>query len=151
MAAGTSKWTTMGTNTEGVDDATNLALANPSEGLLSTRPRHECHMWLDDTSAIYTKDFNFPVNGDLTITFNATKLALAGTIGTCTAQVMGSVDGTNYVELKALGTTSFDTAVVTYVYDYDAEGRMPHMALAVTPNNGDDRSATPVKIVVTPH
>ena len=34
----------------------------------------------------------------------ATNLALAGTIGTCTAQVMGSVDGTNYVELKALGT-----------------------------------------------
>jgi hypothetical protein len=153
MAGKTSAWTTLGTNTNAVDDATNTAYKNPSEDLLSTIPRHECHMWLDDTSAVDTSQFNWAVNGDLTITFNATKVNLDNTIGNCTAQVMGSVtgDSTHAIELAALGTTTFDDAVVTYVYDYDAKGRLPYMFLRVTPASDVDNTDNPIKIVVTAH
>ena len=173
MAGKVSSWTNQGTNLDAVDvdDALSDGLVNPTDngiaenapgevantGVISTRymdnthPRYECHMWLDADALTQTQDFNWPVDGDLTITFNATKRNLGASPGNCTAQVLGSIDGTTYVELKALGTTTVDNAVIHYVYDYDAEGRMPHMALAVTPAQGDDRSTTPIKIVVTPH
>jgi len=170
MAGNTSAWTTKGSNLDGVDDGDALSggYINPTDNGVgetsgtaasTTRTsdnvhmRHECHMWLDDTNAIDTNQFDWPVNGDLTITFNATKLNLAGTIGNCTAQVMGSVtgDSTHAIELAPLGTTTFDNAVVTYVYDYDAKGRMPYMFLRVTPQTDVDNTATPIKIAVVAH
>jgi len=168
MAGNTSAWTTKGSNLDGVDDGDALSggYINPTDNgvgetsgtaasttrtMDNVHMRHECHMWLDDTAAIDTNPFNWPINGDLTIAFNVTDLDLAGSIGNCTAQVMGSVDGTNYVELKALGTTTFDDAMVAYVYDYDAQGRMPYMKLRVTPASDVDNTATPIKIVVINH
>ena len=153
MAGNTSSWTKLGTNTNAVDDATNTGFANPSENLLSTLPRHECHMWLDDTNAITTSPFNWAVNGDFTVVFNATKVDLAGTIGNCVAVVEGSVTGASgtYVTLASLGNTTFDNAVIHYVYDYDEDGRMPFMRLSVTPAEGTDRTDTPIKIVVISH
>ena len=41
--------------------------------------------------------------------------------------------------------------MVAYVYDYDAEGRMPYMKLRVTPASDVDNTATPIKIVVIDH
>ena len=153
MAAGVSKWTKFGTNTDAVDVASNPQLANPSVDMLDRRVRHECHMWLDDTDDIETKNFNWPIDGDFTIVFNATKVNLAGTIGTCTVNVVGSTDDVTYVPLtdSELGTGTFDGKVIHYIYDYDANGRLPFMRLRVTTNNGDDRSDTPIKIVVIPH
>ena len=51
----------------------------------------------------------------------------------------------------ALGTTTVDTAVVAYVYDYDANGRAPHMRLELTPQTDVDNTATPIKIAVIAH
>ena len=153
MAGKTSNWTKLGTNTNAVDDATNTGYENPSEDLLNTTVRHECHMWLDNTAAITTSHFEWPVNGDFTVAFNATKIDLAGTIGTCTALIEGSITGESgqYVTLKSLGTTTFDDAIIAYVYDLDANGKMPFMRISVTPASDVDNTDIPIKIVVTPH
>ena len=152
MAAGTSKWTTLGSNTDvtvnndtGSEPNVNVALGT------AIQVRHECHMWLDDTGAIRTEDFDWFVNGDFTVALNATKINITNTIGDCTVKIIGSVDGENYFDLATLGTTTVDNAVVAYVYDYDAKGRAPHMKLELTPETDVDNTATPIKIVITPH
>jgi hypothetical protein len=153
MAGNTSNWTKLGTNTNAVNDATNTGFANPSENLLNTVVRHECHMWLDDTAAITTNQFDWPVHGDFTVVFNATKINLAGTIGNCTALIEGSVTGESdeYTTLKSLGTTTFDNAIVSYVYDLDDNGKLPYMRISVTPASDVDNTDIPIKIAVIPH
>ena len=170
MAAAVSKWTKKGSARDAVDDGDALfaGFLNPSDNgigetsgtaavsaryVQNVHMRHECHMWLDDTDAISTKDFDWAVNGDFTVVFNATKLDITNTIGNCTVKVKGSVTGIDgqYFDMVQLGTTSVDNAVVGYVYDYDANGRAPYMKLELTPNTDVDNTAQPIKIVVIPH
>ena len=143
MAASVSKWTQRGSDTNAT-----IASENPGDAsdVLNTIVRHEMHMWLDDDSAITSDPFDWPVRGDFTITFNATKVDLTDTIGNCTAIVEGSIDGTNYDTLQALGTTTFDAAVVVYQYNKDTSGMMPYMRLSVTPQTDVDNTAKPIKI-----
>ena len=152
MAAGTSKWTTLGSNTDVTINNDSAVEANVAVALgTAVQVRHECHMWLDDDAAIPTEHFDWVVNGDFTVVLNATKRDITNTIGTCTVKVRGSVDGTNYFDMVQLGTTSVDNAVIGYVYDYDANGRAPYMRLELTPATDVDNTATPIKIAVIPH
>ena len=153
MAAGTSKWTTLGSNTDVTVNNDTGYEPNVSVSLgTAVQVRHECHMWLDDDAAIPTEDFDWVINGDFTVVLNPTKRNITDTIGTCSLQVTGSVDGTNYFAMgAALGTTTVDNAVIAYVYDYDAKGRAPHMRLELTPQTDVDNTATPIKIAVIPH
>ena len=143
MAASVSKWTQRGSDTNAT-----IVSENPGDAsdVLNTIVRHEMHMWLDDDAAITSDPLGFPIRGDLTVVFNSTKVDLSGTIGNCTATMEGSVDGTNYDTLQALGTTTFDGAVVAYQFDKNASGVMPYMRLSVTPASDVDNTAKPIKI-----
>ena len=115
---------------------------------------HFCYFEMDgNTTDDYTKPFDFPVNGDLTIVINATKVNTDAST-TLDVSMQGSVDGVNYVELADKTTIlqdsdgTIDTIVKSAVYDYDAKGRMPFMRLGIT-------AATPsnstIVIAVIPH
>ena len=115
---------------------------------------HFCYFEMDgNTTDDYTKPFDFPVNGDLTIVINPTKVNTDAAT-TLDVSMQGSVDGVNYVELADKTAIlqdsdgTIDTAVHSAVYDYDAKGRMPFMRLGIT-------AATPsnstIIIAVIPH
>ena len=61
---------------------------------------HFCYFEMDgNTNDDYTKPFDFPVNGDLTIVINPTKVNTDAAT-TLDVSMQGSVDGVNYVELQ---------------------------------------------------
>tara|TARA_R110000824_G_scaffold339965_1_gene526487 strand:+ start:293 stop:772 length:480 start_codon:yes stop_codon:yes gene_type:complete len=115
---------------------------------------HFCYFEMDgNTTDDYTKPFDFPVTGDLTIVINATAVNTDAAT-TLDVSMQGSVDGSNYVELSSKtdllqdSDGTIDTLVKTAVYDYDAKGRMPYMRLGIT-------AATPsnstIVLAVVPH
>ena len=170
MAGFTSKWTRKGSNYDAVDDgdARFKGYTNPSETStgetsgtsaenvrysLDTYGRYECHVWLADNAITYTKPFDFPIRGDLTIALNPTKINLGNAPGNCTVKMHGGCTSNTNTDavLATLGTTTLDDAIVTYVYDYDANGRAPFMRLSITQANDVDNTTQPIKIVITEH
>ena len=153
MAGSVSKWTSKGSNTNAAVVTGDIAGANPGDASdsLNTIVRHECQMWAHTTGAMVSSPFDWEVNSDFVIAFNVTKVDMDNTIGECTALIEGSVDGTNYVTLKALGVTTFDNAVIHYLYDIDANGVLPYMRFSVTPETNVDNRDKPIKIVVWPY
>jgi hypothetical protein len=151
MAGSVSKWTLKGSNTNASAVTGDIAGDNPGDSLTDTIVRHECHMWMQGTDPLVTSHFNWPVKSRFTIVFNATDVDLDNTVGTCTAIVEGSVDGSNWITLRPLGTTAFDDAIVVYVYDMVKYGRLPYMRLSVDPNADVDNRDNPIKIVVVEH
>ena len=90
-----------------------------------------------DTGADETHDFDFPVNGDLTVVINSGGSNLdTGT--TIDVSMRGSVDGVNYVDLHTdvIDGVQMNDALAIGVYDYDAKGRMPFMRLGINPLTG---------------
>ena len=66
-------------------------------------------------------------------------------------RVQGSVDGTNFVDMKVLGNwVSGTTAIGHLVYDFDENGVMPFMRLNLDSQNNIDSGPKPFKIVVIP-
>ena len=105
-------------------------------------------MWLVDNGETYTPNFNWAVDSDFTVVMNATKVTLAGDPGNVDVVVQGSVDGTNFVDMRDLGTWNAGTSDIgLLVYDYTSYGRMPYMRINVDGDNVDN-SATPFKICV---
>ena len=169
MAGGfSSQWTTMGSNTNGTvdpgtsgggtagigttpDGVSNAQTATAASGT-SNQVRHECTMWLVDTGETYTPNMNWAINTDFTVVMNSTGQTLAGDPGNVDVVIQGSVDGTNYIPMKDLGTwdASDDPLPGTLVYDYDANGRMPFMRINVD-GDDEDNSAKPFKICVIMH
>lgn len=154
-----SKWTTLGSNTNSsydLDDETgavgNVSIIN-GEGI-NAQVRHECHVWLDYTDGIYTKHFDWPVMGDFTVMLNSGNVALAADPGDIDVDIQGSIDGSTYVKLADgltwdAGTTA--TQIDSFVYDYDASGRMPYMRIAFDCGSDADNRHKPIKVVVVPH
>ena len=155
MAAAVSEWTTIGVNSgDPSGQGLNVAIGNGTDGQV----RHECLMWLDGTSAIYTKAFDFPINGDFTVILNGTLNVLDDDPGSVDVDVEGSLDGEGYVKLQDLaawnsGYTAQDGAdpstVGHAVYDYDANGRMPYMRLSLNPGSDADCVAADENIKIT--
>ena len=111
-------------------------------------PRHECHIWIDGTSAITTDSFNWPIRGNFKINLNVMKLDI-GSIGTCTAKIEGSVDKSNWFAMGSnLGTTSLDDAFVSYLYNADTNGVAPYMRLSITPETDVGNPASGLKIII---
>lgn len=110
--------------------------------------RRECHIWLDDTDEILTEVIDWPITTDFNIVLNSTKIDLANTIGTCTVNVKGSVDGLNYGNMTdtPLGTTTLDNAIIVYNYDFHANGALPFMKIGITPASDVDNTALPIKV-----
>ena len=158
-----SKWRTMGSNTNGTVDsgtsgggATGIGtlvdgVSNASNGGTNNQVRRECTMWLVDQGETYTPNFNWPVTSNFTVILNGTGQTLAGDHGDVDVVVQGSVDGTNFVDMKDLGTwDSGTTAIGHLVYDFDENGVMPFMRLNLDSQNNVDSGAVPFKIVVIP-
>ena len=102
------------------------------------------------TEADWTEPFDFPINGDFTITINSTGEDLSAST-TMDVSVQGSVNGTDYVDLHTdlIDGVVIDDTVVAGVYDYDAKGRMPYMRLELTA--GTASTAENILIHVVPH
>ena len=102
--------------------------------------------------ADYTEPFDFPINGDFTIAINGTGEATSANT-TFDVSVEGSINGTNYVQLKsnviADSAGTINANVRAGLYDYDAEGRMPYMRLQLTAATVSD--AENILIHVIPH
>ena len=161
MAGGfSSKWKIMGSNSNSsVDSGTSGGgtsgigtiedgVSNASNGGTNNQVRHECTMWLVDSAETYTPNFNWAVDADFTVVMNATKVTLDGDPGNVDVVVQGSVDGTNFVDMRDLGTWNAGTSDIgLLVYDYTSYGRMPYMRINVDGDNVDN-SATPFKICV---
>ena len=154
-----SEWTVLGSNTNSSIDLDvegtsvgNVSIAN-NEGI-NAQVRHECHVWLDYTDPIYTKHFNWMVDGDFSVMLNAGNVTLADDPGNVDVDIEGSVDGTNYVKLLDgltwdAGTT--ETQIDHFVYDFDDGGRMPYMRIAFDCGSDNDNRHLPIKVVVIPH
>ena len=102
------------------------------------------------TEADWTEPFDFPINGDFTITINSTGEDLSAST-TMDVSVQGSVNGTDYVDLHTdlIDGVVIDDTVVAGVYDYDAKGRMPYMRLELTA--GTASTAENILIHIIPH
>ena len=102
------------------------------------------------TEADWTEPFDFPINGDFTITINSTGEDLSAST-TMDVSVQGSVNGIDYVDLHTdlIDGVVIDNTVVVGVYDYDAKGRMPYMRLELTA--GTASTAENILIHVIPH
>ena len=112
---------------------------------------HYCIFNMDGaTGADETYDFDFPVNGDLTVVINSGGSDL-GAATTMDVSMRGSVDGVNYIDLHTdfIDGASIDDTIAVGVYDYDAKGRMPYMRLELTA--GTASTAENILIHVVPH
>ena len=164
MASSVSHWTTMASNTQdgaGTSVTGNVSVAQTATGASGTNAqvRNECLMWLDGTDTIYTKPFDFPINGDLTIILNGTLNTIHQDAGDIDVDMEGSLDGTNYIKLADLATYDIgagsSATVGIGVYDFDTNGRMPFMRLALDcgsdANGGTPSAAQNIKISVIKH
>lgn len=150
MATSVSEWTRMGSNSNATTEGFNLENAPGT----ASEVRRECTMWLDGNNVAKTEPFNWPVHGDFTVTFNATKQTVDAADGTTLYKVWGSVTGEEgtYVQMVQLGTGTWNNAVKMFNYDRDNSGIMPYMRLEVTQgSNPADNTDKPIKVVVTPH
>jgi hypothetical protein len=163
MAGSASKWTKLGSNTNSAVDTNAGAAKNEAnidaetgDGGIDVQVRHECHMWLDDTAAIPTKDFDWAINGDFTVVVNSANATLeSGDMGNVDCDIEGSVDGTNYVKLADVATwdagAGSSSTVGTGIYDFDTYGRMPYMRLSLAPGSDVDNTAKPIKVNIFMH
>jgi len=157
MASAVSEWTTIGTNTGNpAAQGLNVPIVAGTKGHV----RHECLMWLDGTSAIYTKPIDWVINGDFTVILNGTLNVLDDDPGAVDVDVQGSLDGgtDNWVKLADLATWNAgytvqggaDPSTVGHgVYDYDASGRMPFMRLSLNPGSDSDSVAVDENLKIT--
>ena len=153
MASAVSQWTTIGTNTGNpTAQGLNVNIVAGTKGHV----RHECLMWLDGTSAIYTKPMDWVINGDFTVILNGTLNQLDDDAGDVDVDVQGSLDGgtNNWVKLADLATWNAGGGAQTEtvghgVYDYDASGRMRFMRLSLNPGSDSDSVAVDENLKIT--
>ena len=165
MASSVSPWTTMASNTQhgaGASVTQNVNIAQTATGAsgINAHVRSECLVWLDGTDPIYTNNFDFPINGDLTVILNGTLNDISADAGDIDVDMEGSLDGTNYIKLadvvtwNAGGGAQTET-VGTGVYDYDTNGRMPFMRLMLDCGSdahaGTPTTAQNVKVTIIKH
>jgi hypothetical protein len=165
MASSVSPWTTMASNTQdgaGASVTQNVNIAQTATGAsgINAHVRSECLVWLDGTDPIYTNNFDFPINGDLTIILNGTLNTIHQDAGDIDVDMEGSLDGTNYIKLADVvtwnaGGASETETVGQAVYDYDGKGRMPFMRLMLDcgsdANGGTPSTAQNVKVTIIKH
>tara|TARA_Y100000593_G_scaffold68049_1_gene125079 strand:- start:1459 stop:1926 length:468 start_codon:yes stop_codon:yes gene_type:complete len=153
MAGSSSKWTTLGSNTNSTINTDSAAEANidiSSNGGINAQVRHECHMWLVDGADTSTQPFDWAIDTDFTVVVNSAKQTLSDP-GNVDVDIEGSVDGVNYIKMADVMTWDAGAATVGQgVYDYEASGRMPFMRVTL---DGDavDNSDAPIKINIFMH
>ena len=153
MAGTSSNWTTLGSNTNSAintDSADEANIDITSNGGINAQVRHECHMWLIDGDDTETKDFDWAVQGNFTLVLNSALQTISDP-GNVDVDVVGSVDGTNYVKLQDVVTWNAGTATVGHgVYDAATNGILPYMRIRLDGDNVDN-SDKPIKINVIMH
>ena len=121
--------------------------------------KHQCKMvYVSATDKLSTPNFNWAVMGDFTVTITthdydpgeAEDGDSEGSEKHIDIDIMGSVDGTNYVELDGKDDIIVDTKKAgAYVYDFDSKGLMPHMRIDVDPDG--TITSQQVWVTVTSH
>ena len=117
MAGGfSSKWRTMGSNTNSTGDSGTSGggtsgigtlddgVSNISNEGTNNQVRHECTVWLVDNGETYTPSFDWAIDSDFTVVLNGTLNQLPADAGDIDVDVEGSLDGTNYIKLQDLVT-----------------------------------------------
>ena len=162
MAGGfSSKWRTMGSNTNStVDSGTSGGgtsgigtlddgVSNISNEGTNNQVRHECTVWLVDNGETYTPSFDWAIDSDFTVVLNGTGQTLDSDAGNVDVVIQGSVDGSNFVDMRDLGTWDSGTADIGHlIYDYVTYGRMPYMRLNIDSGNNVDNSEKPFKVCI---
>ena len=155
MAGTSSKWTTLGSNTNSIVNTDSAEEANiniSGHGGINAQVRHECHMWLIDGDNTETKDFNWSVIGNFTVVLNSALQTSMSDPGDIDVDIVGSVDGENYTKMSDLVTWDAGTGTVGIgVYDYNANGVMPYMRIRLNCGSAVDNSDKPIKINVMMH
>ena len=110
----------------------------------------ECDIDLNGTTQVFTRPFDFIVDGDLTVVINSGSENITDTYfgANCEISVRGSVDGVNYINLDTAEAKDFDTKPYAHIYDYDANGRMPYMLIGL---DGHGAGTEDIKIAIIHH
>jgi hypothetical protein len=156
-----SKWRTMGSNTNStVDSGTSGGgttgigtlvdgVSNISNEGTNNQVRHECTVWLVDNGETYTPTFDWAINSDFTLVLNGTGQTLDSDPGNVDVVIQGSLDGTNFVDMRDLGTWDAGTTDIGHlIYDYTTYGRMPYMRLNLDSGNNVDNGEKPFKVCI---
>jgi hypothetical protein len=160
MAGTSSNWTNLGSNTNSTINTDTASEANidvaQTDAIASginAQVRRECHMWLVDGDDTETKDFNWSVIGNFTVVLNSALQTSMSDPGDIDVDIVGSVDGENYIKMADLVNWDAGTGTVGIgTYDYNAHGVMPYMRIRLNcENSGADNSAKPIKINVMMH
>ena len=146
------------------DDDGYIYKLTTDSGRLST-PVRTIDLYLDDAddgTVFYSPRFDWIVREDFSIAVNCmvvnkADLTLASSATLNDFEVVGSVNGTNWVKLEDFGELSINGACINKVYDIDAKGVLPYMALRTTGPSADQGAASDaggilkIKIAVVPH
>ena len=165
MAGGfSSKWTTMGSNTLSTVDSGDsgggasgigtllTGVSNAANGGTNNQVRHQCEMWLVDDDLTYTPNMDWAITGDFTVVLNGTGQTLAYDPGNVEVMVEGSVDNTNFMDMRDLGDwVAGTTDGGALIYDFETYGRMPFMRLRLDCQNDVDNSPKPFSVCVFMH
>ena len=156
LGSNTNSTVDPGTDSGGVfGNQPNVSIVQTATGAsgISAQVRHECHMWNVDTADTSTKSFDWAVNGDFTVVINSALADPVADPGTTEIEIEGSVDNTNWMQLRDMGdwAPGTDPVAGVFVYDFDTYGRMPYMRITMNSGNASDNSAVPFKVNVFMH
>ena len=113
----------------------------------------ECDIALTSQNDAFTEPFDWRVNGEFTVIVNTGAVNIADTYSgaNCKLKVYGHTDNVAEASRVLLATSaqlSFDTTSDVYVYDYDTNGVLPYMWIAL---DGHGTGTDTIKLAVIPH
>ena len=138
---------------------------NPHSGILRS-PLKWTILYLDDAddgSTEFTSPrFDWLVDGDFSLVlnyepFNRADLTMNGTCTINDVEIVGSVNGTNWAVLEDFTELDADGKVCSKVYDVDAKGVLPYMAIRTTGpsvdqgTHSDGGGILGIKVAIVPH
>ena len=137
---------------------------NPHSGILRT-PLKWTILYLDDVddgTEFTSPRFDWLVDSDFSLVlnyeaFNRADLTMNGSTTVNDVEIVGSVNGTNWAVLKDFGELDADGKVCSKVYDIDAQGVLPYMAIRTTGPSADQGTHSDgggvlgIKVAIVPH
>ena len=136
-----------------------------SSGVLAT-PLRTTELYLDDaddgSTYFYSKKFDWHVKEDFTLALNYAygnrqDLTLVTDTALNNVEIVGSVNGSQWAILEDFGTCTIDGVVCAKVYDIDAKGILPYMAIRTTGTTTDQGTHSDasgilmIRVAVIPH
>ena len=146
------------------DNNDYVYILKDNSGVLAT-PIRTTELYLDDAddgTYFYSKKFDWHVKEDFTLVLNygygnKEGLTLATDSNLNNVEVVGSINGASWAVLDDFGSCLIDGVACAKVYDIDAKGVMPYMAIRTTGTtndqgtNSDSGGILMVRVAVVPH